>query len=310
MDLTLALPTFLITLREGVEAALVVGIVLACLGKAGQSNLNRWVYGGIGAGLAASLGIGGLLSLLFVGIQAYPVAAIATPLMKGGFCLLAIGLLSWMLVWMTQQASTAKAEITGNVTTTLRAADTGKNAGWGIAGLIFVAVFREGIETAIFILAQAQQGWLPFLGAVAGLLVATFIGILLFRWGVQINLKRFFQVMGVVLLLIVAGLVVSALKNFEAAALQLSLTLPALANWCASRVGSCLLGPQVWDASQFLPESKFPGILLKTLLGYREHLYLVQAIAYFTFLGSVGTFYFLSLNQPNLNSPSSKQLSS
>jgi high-affinity iron transporter len=301
MDFSPALPTFLITLREGVEAALVVGIVLACLKKAGQSHLNPWVYGGIGTGLGASALIGGVLSWLILRLQAseQPWTAVAEPLLKGVFCLVAIALLSWMLVWMTRQASSLKAEVVGTVTAALDA--NHRNPGWRVAGLVFIAVFREGIETAAFILAQLQQGWLPVAGALAGLCGATVIGVLLFQWGIRINLKRFFQIMGVALLLIVAGLVVSALKNVAAAIPPLAELVPAVAQWCShqsNQSGSCLLGPLVWDAQHLLPERQFPGIILKTLLGYRERLYLVQAIAYVMFLSIVGGLYFKSLNQP------------
>jgi high-affinity iron transporter len=300
MDFSPALPTFLITLREGVEAALVVGIVLACLKKADQSHLNPWVYGGIGVGLAASALVGGLLSLVLLGLEAseQPWAAVAEPLLEGSFCLVAIALLSWMLVWMTRQASTLKVEVVGQVTAALgtEKSQSSHPPGWGVAGLVFIAVFREGIETAAFILAQFQQGWLPVAGAVTGLLGATLIGVMLFQWGVRINLKRFFQVMGLALLLIVAGLVVSALKNFALALPPLGELVPAVAQWCSHQQEPCLLGPMVWDAHNFLPERQFPGIILKTLLGYREKLYLVQAIAYVAFLGILGGFYFKSLN--------------
>jgi high-affinity iron transporter len=298
MDFSPALPTFLITLREGVEAALVVGIVLACLKKAEQSDLNAWVYGGIGAGLVASALVGGGLSLLVLGLQtsAQPWTKVALPALKGGFCLVAIGLLSWMLVWMTQQASSLKSEIVGSVTAALTP-DTPRQPGWGVAGLVFIAVFREGLETVAFILAQFQQGWLPVAGAIAGLLGATLIGVMLFQWGIRINLKQFFQMMGVVLLLIVSGLVVSALKNFAAVMPPLGELVPAVAAWCSHRQGSCLLGPMVWDAHQYLPEGQFPGIILKTLLGYREKLYLLQAIAYGLFISILGSLYFRSLQR-------------
>jgi high-affinity iron transporter len=126
--------------------------------------------------------------------------------------------------------------------------------------------------------------------------------VLLFRWGVKINLRRFFQVMGVLLLLIVSGLVISALKEFEVAASTLSTLDPRWAGLCvahtASTSSSCLLGPLVWDGSGFLPDRQFPGILLKTLLGYRDHLYLVQVLAYGLFLTIMGGLYFRSLTEP------------
>lgn len=299
MDISAAFPTFLITLREGVEAALVVGIVLALLQKIQQSRLNVWVYAGVGVGLIASALTGGIFTglLRLLRTSENPYAIVLEPLLEGILSCVAIALLSWMLVWMTRQARSAKAEVEGALQTALQQG----RAEWGVFSLVLVAVLREGFEAAVFVVANLQQGWLPVAGAVAGALGAAIIGALLFRWGVKINLRRFFQVMGVLLLLIVSGLVISALKDFEVAAHALSALDPQWAGLCAARAassGSCLLGPLVWDGSAFLPDRQFPGILLKTLLGYRDHLYLVQMLAYGLFLAGMGTLYFRSLAEP------------
>lgn len=294
MDLSAALPTFVVTLREGVEAALVVGIVLAYLKKAEQTNLNAWVFAGIGAGLGGSLLVGVLFSSLLIALdtssQAY--APVIKQLLEGGFGIIAIGLLSWMLVWMTQQARSMKAEIEGAVTTALQH-ETG--AGWGVFGLVLIAVLREGFETVVFITAQVQQGWLPVLGAVTGLVGAVGIGIMLFQLGIKINLRRFFQVMGVLLLLIVSGLVISALRHFDQAVGLLAHLDPQFASLCSNTQPSCILGPLVWDTSHILPDRQFPGILLKALFGYTQRLYLVQAISYVLFLITVGGLYWQSI---------------
>jgi high-affinity iron transporter len=302
MNWTAALPTFLITLREGVEAALVVGIVLAYLQKAGRSALNPWVYGGIGAGLAGSV----LVGILFTGAigsldqSASVYAAAAKPLLEAVFGSIAIGLLSWMLVWMTQQAKSLKSSLEAELGAALN-----QSAGWGVFGIVAIAVLREGFETVVFMAAQFQQGWVPTLGAGAGLLGAALIGTLLFRWSVRINLKQFFQVMGSFLLLIVGGLVISALAHFDQAAARLAQIDSQFAAACLAPtiradggLGTCFLGPLVWDLGVGLPDRQFPGILLKTLLGYRDHLYLVEAIAYVAFLVPVGGLYQRSLAGP------------
>jgi high-affinity iron transporter len=140
------------------------------------------------------------------------------------------------------------------------------------------------------------------------------IGFLLFQLGVKINLRQFFQGMGVLLLLIVSGLVISALRHFNAAISLLADIAPQYAGLCLDRHTSCILGPQVWDLSQVLPDRQFPGILLKAFLGYTQKLYLVQAIAYLAFLGTVGRLYFRSItggsfsqSSPPLNARSSSQ---
>ena len=117
-DLTVGLPAFVITLREGVEAALVVGIVLAALSKNGRSQaLNRFVYRGIAAGIVASIGVGLGLNGLLLGLSRsqQPYAPALQQGLQTGFGVVAIGLLSWMLIWMTQQAKSLKGEIEGAV---------------------------------------------------------------------------------------------------------------------------------------------------------------------------------------------------
>ncbi|HBW57713.1 MAG TPA: hypothetical protein DEF27_07875, partial [Oscillatoriales bacterium UBA8482] len=206
MNITEALPTFFITLREGFEAALVVGIVLACLKKAEQSDLNPWVFSGVGAGIIASAIFGVLFGWLIQGIgtSEHPYAPVFGEFLEAGIGLFAIAMLSWMLIWMTQQSKSLKSEVEGAVKAAIDQSKTA--AGWGIFGLIFIAVLREGLETVVFILATFEQGIMPAIGAVLGLLVAAGLGILLFKWGVKINIRLFFQFMGIFLLLIVAGL--------------------------------------------------------------------------------------------------------
>src|SRR4028119_2238228 len=296
MDFSAALPTFVITLREGVEAALVVGIVLACLKKAQATQLNPWVYVGVGVGLVASALVGVLFSWGIQGLSAtYPqYAPVIEPLLEGIFGVIAIAMLSWMLVWMTQQARYLKAEVEGAVSAAIK---EGRGGGWGVFSLIFIAVLREGFETVLFIVAKFQQGLVPALGAISGIAVAAGIGVLLFKWGVKINIRRFFQVMGIFLLLIVAGLVVSSLGHFDTAANTLAQQTARTQALCFfyerfAKNPSCILGPRVWDTSQILPQDKFPGLLLSAMFGYTQNLYLVQAVGYAVFLLTIGGIYF------------------
>jgi high-affinity iron transporter len=299
MDLSAALPSFAIALREGVEAALVVGIVLASLAKAKQSELNRWVYAGVGVGIAASV----LLAVLFnwliqtLGAVNPEYTTVVKPILGSVFGVLAIAMLSWMLIWMTKQAKFMKATVEGAITDALT---QNSQAGWGVFSLVLIAVVREGFETVLFLAANFNAGLVQAIGALAGIIVAAIIGVLLFKLGVKINIRQFFQVMGVLLVLIVAGLVVSVLKNFDAAVANLSLTNSTSQNLCfyydhLNAVHSCILGPMVWNASKVLPEAQFPGIILKSLFGYREKLYFLQAVGYLVFLFTVGALYLSSI---------------
>lgn len=293
MDLTAVFPTFIVTLREGFEAALVVGIVIACLQKAQQTQLYRWVYFGVFGGIIASIGVGVILANA---VQKLEIAGgIYAPVIKqilaASFGLVAIAMLSWMLLWMSRQARSLKGEMQSAINNAL----SNNNAGVGIFLLIFIAVLREGFETVLFILAKFQESWLfPITGAIAGLIVAGVMGWLLFAIGIKINIRLFFQIMGVFLLLIVGGLVLSASYHFD----QFALLLSELStnNWCFGDSSSCLLGIQIWDGSILLPDQTFPGIVLKALFGYRQTLYLIQIIFYLTFLLVVGGAYWTSIS--------------
>jgi len=297
MNLTAALPTFFVTLREGFEAALVVGIVAACLRQANRQALYPWVLGGTIAGLFASIGVGGALlgGIAALDRSTRPYAPVFKEFLEGGLGILAIGLLGWMLVWMTAQAKSLKSEVQASVGTAL---DTSAAAGWGVFGLVTVSVLREGFETAIFVAAQFQRGWWPALGAAVGIVGATILGFALFRWGAKIDVRRFFTVMGALLLLVVSGLVVAALQHLDRGLNLWAQLNSAIAPICLSAPVSCILGPQVWDWSATLSDRAVPGILLKSLVGYRDQLFMVQAIGYLTFLIGIGTLYFRALRSP------------
>lgn len=294
MNIAPILPTAIVTLREGVEAALVVGIVLACLNKAGQSELNRWVFGGVLAGLLGSALIGSFLGLGVQQLQyVMPNAQqLLKPILGILFGSIAIVMLSWMLLWMTRQAQLLKTEIGNTVTNAL----SNEAAGLSIFSLVCIAVLREGFEAVLFLFTQSQTLTTSLLGVVAGLLGAVLIGFGLFRWGLRINLKLFFQVMGGLLLLIIAGLVVSVCRNFDIAFAVLS-KVTAL-DLCVGFGQSCVLGPLVWDISNVLPDKQLPGVIFKVLLGYRDRIYLVQLLAYLLFWLVIGSRYFRSLTPP------------
>ncbi len=225
-------------------------------------------------------------------------APVIEPLLEGVFSVLAIAMLSWMLIWMTRQAKSIKTQVEGAVTAALKYE---ARAGWAILGLILVAVLREGFETVLFVVAKFQQGLISSLGALMGLAVAAGIGVVLFKWGVRINLRQFFMVMGILLLLIVAGLVVTALGHFDTAIASLAHLDRKSESLCFFyerfvKNPSCILGSKVWDLTRVLPDDRFPGIFLNALFGYTQRLFMVQAVAYIGFWATIGTIYLWSLN--------------
>jgi len=296
MDWTAALPTLFVTLREGFEAALVVGLILACLYKAKQTHLNPWVYGGIGLGLVGSLLVGLLLTW---GIEALSVAypqyeTVIKPLLEAVFGTIAIVMLSWMLLWMTQQSRSLKTEIETSLSQALQ---QNSRAGWAVFTLVLIAVLREGFETVVFLLSYFQEGLVPWFGGAIGLSLAIVLGLLIFQGSIQINIRLFFQIMGLLLLLIIGGLLLSALIHYDIALYRWVDLHPQAQSLCINpSESSCILGPRVWDTSAILPDRQFPGILLKALFGYRQHLYLVQAVSYLMFITLMGGLYFRALN--------------
>ena len=227
------------------------------------------------------------------------------PLLEGCFGLLAIVLLSWMLIWMTQNAKTLKSSVEGSIGSALDQA----KAGWGIFGLIFFAVIREGFETVLFVAAKFEQGMVPAIGALFGILCASAIGFAFFKLGLRLNIRKFFMIMGIFLILIVSGLVVTSLGHFDTAINVVAGLDRKSAAICFFQEGfarpenkSCVLGGLVWNLSKVMPESQFPGIVFSTLFGYTQRLFVVQAVAYVAFLGTIGTIYTRSLNPRKLSS--------
>jgi high-affinity iron transporter len=270
---TESLPTFAVTLREGVEVVLVFGIVLAALRRGDRPELRPWAWGGLFLGALASIGLGLLLQQWF----AIVTHSAAKQWLETGIGIGAIALLSWMLLWMTSQSRGLKGQIEGDVAR--------QRAGWGILALVLVSVLREGFEVVLFLGAQVSTGTAPLLGAVAGLATAGLIGVALFQWGVRLDLRQFFQAMGVLLLLILGGLVVGVLGHLERAVCPVA---PGPAS-------SCLLGSLLWDWHRTLSDRTFPGVVLKAVLGYRDRLFWGQLLGYLGFLGGAGWLYWRRL---------------
>jgi high-affinity iron transporter len=301
MDFSAALPTLLITLREGVEATLVSGIVLAILAKANQRHLFKWVYLGAIAGVLISSLLGGIAQAVIGGFtgQVYY-------LTKSFFSVAAIGMLSWMLIWMTQQAKLLKKQVESSVGGAL---SNQEKAGWSIFTLVAVAVLREGAEIVLFIAGtlspdKTQSGlaqYSPALGCVIGLALSILIGVAIFKFGAKINIRLFFQVLGTVLLLIISGLVITSLSALDLANTVDKVLNPATGSYeflspPQKFVSWFSLGSQITDTTTILPQDKFPGILLATMFGYSDKLYAVQIVAYLLFLSTAGFIYFQTLS--------------
>lgn len=266
------LPSYLLSLREGLEAALIIGIVLGALRKIRRTDLAPALWLGTLIAVGFSILAAVLLTLFGLSLEGG-----AEQIFEGFTMLLAAGILTWMIFWMSGQARYLKGELEDGVNKA--AASTGERA---IFWLAFVAVAREGVELALFITAAFFVGGneniglntiQTLAGVVLGLGTSILLGWSLLATTVRLDLRRFFQVTGLLLILFAAGLVAHGIHEFNEI------------NWIPSIV------EHVWDVNAFIDEKSIMGELLKTLLGYNGNPSLTEMIGYFGYLIAV-TFLF------------------
>ncbi len=208
MDIGFFLTGLLTGLREGVEAALIVSIILAYLAKTGNQRHFGRIWFGAGAAVVVSVVVG---LVLFVTIGGFEEPA--EQIFEGFAMLLAAGVVTWMLFWMRRTAANIKGELQAGVDRALT-----EGGILGLSLLAFTAVIREGIETALFLMGQAtaagNEAWSTLIGAIVGLLIAVAIGYGLYRGAQVINLRTFFQWTGIALIFIAAGLLSHGIHEF------------------------------------------------------------------------------------------------
>lgn len=244
------LGALVIALREGVEMTLITGIVLAYLSQIGARRAHRWVWLGVAAAALVSLGFLAILNVLDAEFS-----GATEQIFEGVAMLLAAGFLTWMIFWMLRQSRHLKNELQRGVQEVLERG----GAAWGIFALVFFAVVREGVETALLLFAAPGEGKL--LGTLIGLAFAFAIGVLIYAFGRRINLATFFRATGIVLVLFAAGLVTHGVHEFVEAGV----------------IGG---GPVLFDLSATLPDTDGAGAILRSLFGYSADPTLLEGIAY------------------------------
>jgi high-affinity iron transporter len=272
------IPTFLITLREGLEAALIVGIVAVYLVRVGRSDALRLVWAGVGAAVAVSVVAG---VAIVATVKTLP--PIVQDSIEGGAALIAVAVLTWMLFWMRRRGRAIKGELERDVDLAL--ADGSVLA---LAGLAFVSVGREGLETVLFltvVLSTTTQGAAPAIGAIAGLVAAVAVGWAIFAAGRRVDLRRFFNVTAVLLIFVAAGLVAFAIHEFGEAGLFVN-------------------AGTVFDLSAVLPETSPAGAILAGLLGYRAAPTPLEVIAYLLYLVPVLALFVIDRGPAQATRPS------
>lgn len=253
---------YLLSLREGLEAALIIGILMGALAKFQLLSLKRYVWLGLVSAITASLLVAWGLDVVGVALEGR-----AETLFEGVMMTLAAILLTWMIFWLRRQSRTMRQELEHEVRV-----ETQRRGTWGLFLVAFTAVGREGLELAIFLSAtRFTAGALPtWGGALLGLATAVFLGWLIFTTTHRLDLKRFFQISNIALLLFAAGLVAHGIHEFNEMG-----WIPAL------------VAP-IWDLTHFLPEDTLIGQILATLFGYNADPSLTEVMAYLVYLLGVG----------------------
>lgn len=201
------LSTFLIALREGLEASLIVGILVAFLTRSGKKLLLPFLWFGVALALAFSFGLGAFLS--FTSTQ---LSVRGEQVFAGTTSLAAVALVTWMVFWMKRSARGLKRDLEGKMT---EAVPMGKIA---LIFAAFLAVAREGLETALFIYSNFKtvtSDTAPSVGLTLGLLTAVTLGYLIYRRTLSINLSKFFSVTGIALLVVAAGVFSHGLREYQ-----------------------------------------------------------------------------------------------
>ena len=231
---------FVITLREGVEAALIIALIITYLNRTGRQELHRWVYAGLGLAIVASF----LGAFGFSRIGLNP----ESELLEGILYAVAAVLVVSLVVWMWRNSGNMKQQIEGRLDT-LSTSDS-RGYGWGLLAFVFFMVFREGIETVLFLAALSltrTPDLAGFAGGIVGLSLAVLFGVLFIRGSLRINLRWFFAVTGFVLLILAVRLAAGSLHEFHEVGL---LSLPHLLE----------------EAIEFLTEERTSTVILITLI--------------------------------------------
>jgi high-affinity iron transporter len=244
----------LIAFREGLEAALVVGIVLSFLNKIGQSAYRIYAWIGVGAAALASIALALLIQLVGAELE-----GAAEQIFEGAAMLLAVAVLTWMIFWMRHQAKTVKSTLEHELQDAVR-----QERKWGLVAVAFLAVFREGVETALFLSAAAfaSDALSTLAGAALGLGLAAAAGYVIYSSTVRLNLQRFFQVTSLLLLVFAAGLFAHGIHELQEAGV-----IPVIIE-------------HVWNVNPVLDEDSTVGQILKTLVGYNGNPSLLEVMAY------------------------------
>jgi high-affinity iron transporter len=259
------LPTFVIGLREGLEASLIVGIIAAFLKQRDRSDLLRWVFAGIASAVVLCAAAGIALDAVSRSLPQRQQEGLETVV-----GLVAVAMVTYMVVWMKRHSRNLRGQLFDAAGAALAA-----GTGYALVAMSFLAVLREGLETVVFLLAafdESGSGSAAAFGAVIGVLTAVALGYAIYRGGVRINLSRFFRVTGVVLVLVAAGLLVNAAHT-------------------AHEAGWVTFGQQqTLDLTWLVRPGTVWSSLLTGMLGLQSQPVLLEVLVWFLYLIPVGLY--------------------
>lgn len=266
----------IITIREGLEAFLVVAILIGILAKMGQRGKYKYIWVGSAAAIAVSIVLTYIIQML--SIQFEGTSALVFEVVVAS---LAITVLTYMVTWMHKQSRYLKQQLEKKMSVAVS-----NNQIWALVLLAFVTILREGIETALFLSAvsSANQGTGLMTGALIGLVIAGIISFLIAKTALRFNLQKFFLITGTFIVVIAGGL-----------AAHVTMALQEL--------GLKVLTQTAWDTSWLLPDEALAARLLHAFIGYMAVPTVLQILVYGAYVGGMVTF----LWKGGRSSPARKQ---
>jgi high-affinity iron transporter len=281
------IPSFLITFREALEAALIVAIMVTYLRKIGKGSLSRFAYVGSGLAIMLSLFLGAFIIVFYGGLS-----DVASQLFEGFASLAAVGVLTYMIFWMTEHSK----EVTGDLQSKI---DVRISRGelYGIASLAFVAVLREGLETVLFLSTtffQDASGTL--IGIAAGSIVVLFLAIILMRSTRQLDIKKFFSYSSILLIVFSAGLAGYGVHELIEAGEGMGYDF----GWLGDKPFD--INPSVNPDGSYplLHEKGFVGSIMKALVGYDGNPEWLRIIVYVAYWCVIGYYVYQSNKTPKI----------
>jgi len=258
------LANLLIGLREGLEAALIVGILVAYLKKLGQNKSIKLILIGVLAAILLSIGAGLLLSLIVANVEGG-----TNQIIGGATSIVAVAFVTWMIFWMNRQSRQMSKHLRSKVDVAV------EHSALALVSIAFFAVIREGIETAIFLWSTTRAdttGDSPILGAILGLLIAAALGYGLYRGSLKINLSVFFRFTGAFLILVAAGILAYGIMELQEL------------NWLP-------LASKAYDISAWFPSGSLIETLLHGTVSFNPNPSILEVIAWSGYLVIVSGLY-------------------